>query len=116
MSSARVLELEPEIAVEVTVDTEPLDLFVHVDQPRDHHRTVNDRAPNELAPVIERREGEVESSTSRNGERIRPAVGPLSVRSFSPLRILSYFQAGYVAFADGHGAEVELGRILSYSI
>jgi hypothetical protein len=111
-----MLELEPEIAVGVTIDAEPLDLLGHVEQPSDHRRAVDDRAPDELAPVIERGEGDVESSTSSHRERIRPAVGPLSVRSLPTLRILSDLQAVEVAFADGHGAEVELGRISSYSI
>jgi hypothetical protein len=116
VSSARVLELEPEIAVGDAIDAKPIDLLGHVGQPRDHHRTVHDRTPDELAPVIERGQCDVESSTSSYGERIRPAVGPLAVRAFSPLRILSYFQAGEITFTDGHGLEVEIGRILCYSI
>ena len=116
MRTTRMFEFEPEIAVGVTIDAEPLDLLGHIDQPSDHHRPIYNRTTNELAPVIERGESDVESSTSNHGERIRPAVGSLAVLAFSPRRILSDLQAVEVAFADGHGAEVELGRILSYSI
>lgn len=63
-----MLELEPQISIEITIDAKPIDLIAHVDQPGDHHRAVDDRTPDKLAAVIERSEGDVESSTSSHGE------------------------------------------------